>query len=91
MSIKRSLVLHSYNIKEDSSHNRVIFSIKFITKKGELIFLPKAVASGLGKMNLKENRYRGVQPVNADGSPSGHPYPVNIDLITEFNGQEVTL
>jgi hypothetical protein len=30
-------------------------------------------------------------PVDASGEKSGHVYPVNIDLILEFNSMEVML
>jgi len=34
---------------------------------------------------------RGVQAVDDKGKPTGHPYPVNIDLIVEWNGKKVIL
>lgn len=42
-------------------------------------------------MNMKENQLRGVQPCDCKGNPEGHPYPVNIDLILEYNRMKVIL
>jgi hypothetical protein len=41
--------------------------------------------------NLKNNRQRGILPVDQDFNKTGHVYPVSIDLILEFNNQEVVL
>ena len=89
-SIRRNYALREYDIKETPQGRQVIFSIKFLKKNGELVFLPKAVASGLN-MNMKDNRMRGVVAVDNNGDKIGHVYPVNIDLIIEWNGKQIVL
>ena len=89
-SIRRNYALREYDIKETPQGRQVFFSIKFLKKNGELVFLPKAVATGLS-MNMKENRMRGVVAIDAEGDKIGHIYPVNIDLILEWNGKQIVL
>jgi hypothetical protein len=88
--IKRNYALREYDIKETPGGKQVTFSIRFIKKNGESVFLPRAVAAGL-PYNLKENRLRGVIAIDANGNRIGHVYPVNIDLITEWNEKTVRL
>jgi len=83
-TIRRNLVLKEYDIKETPLGKQSVFSIRFVKKNGELVFIPRAVACGLN-MNLKVNRMRGVLPVDASGKSIGHPTPVNIDAIVEWN------
>jgi len=40
-------------------------------------------------MNMKEYQLRGVQPCDCKGNPEGHPYPVDIDLILEYNKKKI--
>jgi hypothetical protein len=89
-SIRRNYALREYDIKETPQGRQSVFSIKFLKKNGELVFLPKAVASGLS-MNMKDNRMRGVVAIDANGDKIGHIYPVNIDLILEWNGKQIVL
>jgi len=89
-TIRRNLILREYDVKENPQGRQTVFSIKFIKRNGELVFMPKAVACGL-TVNMKENRLRGVLPVDAQGNGIGHPTPVNIDAIVEWNGNTVTL
>ena len=84
--MKRQEVLSAMDVKEDPRGNPTTFSIKFRTKKGELIFIPQAISCGLN-MDMKANCMRGVMP--ADGS--SHPTPVSIHRIVEFNGKKVYL
>lgn len=88
--IRRNVALREYDIKETPQGRQVVFSIKFLKKNGELVFLPKAVASGLS-FNMKDNRMRGVVAVDNNGDKIGHPYPVNIDLILEWNSKQIVL
>ncbi|MGE4568552.1 MAG: hypothetical protein AB7C90_05120 [Bacteroidales bacterium] len=88
--ILRVQVLREMDIKETPYGKQVVFSIKFIKKNGEIVFLPRAVACGL-RMNMSLTRFRGVLPVNDKGEPAGHVYPVNIDNIIEFNSNTVKL
>jgi hypothetical protein len=90
MTIKRAQVLREMEIKETPAGKQVTFSILFEKKNGELVFLPKAVATGL-RFNMKTNRYRGVVSVDKDGNKLSHIYPVHIDNIHEFNKIRVKL
>ena len=89
-SIRRNIALREYDIKETPQGRQVVFSIKFIKKNGEIVFLPRAVASGL-PYSLKDNRMRGVVAVDKKGDKIGHVYPVNIDLIIEWNGKQIVM
>lgn len=88
--ILRAQVLREMEIKETPDGKQRTFSIKFIKKDGEIVFLPRAVASGL-HFNMKEKRFRGVRPVDNELNPTGHVYPVHIDNILKFNEQTVKL
>jgi hypothetical protein len=88
--IRRNLALKEYDIKETPQGNQVVFSIKFVKGDGEIVFIPAAVACGL-TCNLKKNRLRGVMPVDEQGIRVGHPYPVSIDALVEWNGLKVIL
>ncbi len=89
-SIRRNLALKEYEIKETPNGKQVTFSIKFVTKKGELIFIPRAVAAGL-RFSMKENRMRGVLAVDSNNDANGHVTPVHIDGIIEWNGKKVKM
>ena len=88
-NIRRFEVLKEMDVHETSSKSANTFSIQFYKKDGEVITVHRAISCGL-IMNMKSNRMRGVQPVNEKGKPVGHPYPVCIDNIREFNGNRVT-
>jgi hypothetical protein len=88
--IRRNYALREFDIKETPDGKQVIFSIRFVKADGESVFLPRAVATGL-PYNLKKNRLRGVIAVDNQGDKIGHVYPVNIDLITEWNGKTIVL
>lgn len=90
MNIRRADFLREYDIKETKTGKQVTFSIKFVSKSGELIFLPRAIACGL-KYNLSSNRHRGVMPVDSEGEKIGHVYPVLIDNVIEWNNNRVIL
>lgn len=90
LRIRRIDVLREYDIKHDPKGIQVTFSIRFVKKNGESVFLPRAVACGL-PWNVAESRMRGVRPVNSQLDPIGHIYPVGIDNITEWNGKRVIL
>lgn len=89
-TIRRNLALKEYEAKETPDGKQIVFSIKFVKKDGELVFIPRAVATGL-KMNMKENRMRGVLPVDANGNACGHVTPVHIDSLIEWNGKKVRM
>jgi len=83
-------MLREFDIKETPEGNQMVFSIKFIKKDGELVFIPAAVACGL-TCNMSKNRLRGVMPIDENLKRIGHPYPVNIDAIIEWNGLKIIL
>jgi len=89
-TIRRNLALKEYEIKETSHGKQVTFSIKFVNKKGELTFIPRAIVTGL-PFNGKDNRMRGVLPIDNDNNALGHVTPVHIDGIIEWNGKKIKL
>jgi len=89
-TIRRNLALKEYEIKETPDGRQVTFSIKFVTKQGEIIFIPRAVAAGL-PFNGRDNRMRGVLSVDCENNASGHVTPVHIDGIIEWNGKKIKL
>jgi imidazole glycerol phosphate synthase subunit HisF len=89
-TIRRSIVLREYDIKETPEGRQTVFSVRFIKKNGESVFMPIAVACGL-TANMKTNRIRGFLPIDAQGNAIGHPTPVSIDAIVEWNGLRVKL
>ncbi len=91
-TIRRNLMLADMDIRTDERGRRRIFSIKFVSKAGKLYFIPQAYACGAGRgVNMKEWRLRGIQPCDCKGQPEGHPYPVDIDLIMEYNRMKVVM
>ncbi len=89
-TIRRNLVLKELECKETPDGKQTFFSLKFVKKDGELVFMPRAVATGL-KMNMKENRMRGVLPVDENGNACGHVTPVHIDALIEWNGKKIRM
>ena len=89
-TIRRNLALKEFEVKETPEGKQVNFSIKFIKKNGEIVFIPRAVAAGL-PFNVKDNRMRGVLPVDGDNNGSGHVTPVHIDGIIEWNGKKIKM
>ncbi len=45
-TINSNLVLKEYEIKETPEDNKVVFSIKFVKKNGELAFMLRAAVAG---------------------------------------------
>ncbi|MBT3244829.1 MAG: hypothetical protein HN352_16910 [Bacteroidetes bacterium] len=88
--IRRNLVLKQLDIKENSDGTQVVFSIVFITKQGQRVFLPRAIVTGL-PYSVSIHRQRGILPVDQHGDKTGHVYPVGIDNLIEFNSMEVML
>lgn len=91
VTIRRKTVLQEMDIKTNPrTGDQVTFSIQFDKQNGERVFFPRAVCCGLN-MNMSANRYRGIIPVDKNGNCIGHPTPVNINRIIQFNGMEVLL
>lgn len=88
--IRRNLMLREYDIKETPSGKQTTFSIKFIKQNGEIVFIPRATACGL-TADMAKNSVRGVVSIDNNGNKTGHPTPVSIDAIIEWNGMEVIL
>jgi len=88
--IRRNLMLREYDVKETPSGKQTIFSIKFIKKNGEIVFMPRAVACGL-TANMSKNSIRGVVPIDKHGNKMSHNTSVSNDAIIEWNGMEVIL
>jgi len=89
-TIRRNLALKEYECKETPDGKQTAFSIRFVKKNGECVFIPRATAVGL-PFNGKDNRMRGVLPVDSDNNASGHVTPVHIDGIIEWNGKKIKL
>jgi len=89
-TIRRNLALKEYEIKETPEGKQFSFSIKFVKKNGELVFIPRAVAAGL-PFNGKNNRMRGAIPVDNENNASDHVTPVHIDGIIEWNGKKIKM
>jgi len=90
-AIKLSEVLAELDEKLTPQGKPKAFSVKFVLKSGELVYLHRAISSGAGKMNMKKHALRGFLPVNRHFEKTGHVYPVSIWHITEFNGKKVIL
>ena len=88
--IRRNLALKEYEIKETPDGKQTIFSIRFVKKNGEIVFISRAIAAGL-PFNNKDKRMRGVLPVDRDNNSSGHVTPVHIDGIIEWNGKKIRM
>lgn len=80
-----STMLADLDIRTDRFGKRRIFSIKFTTKDGKLRFVPTAYATGCRGMNMKLQRFRGIQPCDCKGNPELHVVPVKITNIIEYN------
>jgi hypothetical protein len=82
-------MLADMDIRTDKYGHRRMFSVKLITTKGKLYFLPQAYACGVANMDMKKYRYRGVQPCDCKANPEGHLIPVKITNIIEYNGYKI--
>jgi hypothetical protein len=89
-SIALNQLLDELDVAFTPEGKPVVFSIAFVKKNGELVYFPKARKSGVN-MDMKKNAMRGIQPTDRYGKPFGHPTPVRIWNIVEFNGKQVKL
>lgn len=89
-TIKLSVVLADMEEKKLPDGSQKVFSIKFIKKNGELVFINRSIKVGL-KMDMYKNAFRGVLRVDKDLEKIGHPIPVKIWNIIEYNGIEISL
>jgi len=89
-TIKLQVVLADMDEKTLPDGSQKVFSIKFVKMNGELVYVNRAVRCGL-KMDMKKNAFRGILRVDKDLKKSGHPTPVKIWNILEYNGIKVSL
>ena len=87
-TIKRVDALREMEIREDQYGKRVLFSVEFYTKEGELVYFSHAFSCGL-RQNMKANR--GVQQCDSAGNKIGSPTAVSIDNLRMFNDKKVVL
>lgn len=90
ITIRRADCLREMETREDAYGHRVLYSIQFYSKKGEVVYFVHAFTCGL-RVNMKQNRLRGVQPCDSAGNKVGHVVAVSIDNIRMFNGKRVVL
>ena len=88
--IRRADALREMEIREDQYGKRVLFSIEFYTKSGEVVYFSHAFTCGL-RQDMKKNRLRGVQQCDSAGNKIGSPTAVSIDNLRMFNGKKVLL
>ncbi len=84
-------MLDELDIRTRPDGRKRVFSIKFVTSEGKLVFFPQAYACGAGRMNNKLYRVRGIQACDCEGNPERgiHVYPVRIYNIIKYNGMTV--
>ncbi len=88
--MQRADVLVEMETRETADGRSRYYSIQFYKKNGELVTLTRARSCGL-RMNMTDNRTRGVQQVDDHGNAVGHIYPVCIDNIRMFNNMRVKI
>ena len=88
--IRRSDALRQMEIREDQYGHRVMYSLQFYNRKGEVVSMSHAYTCGL-RANMGCGRLRGVQQCDASGNRIGHVVPVSIDNLRMFNNQIVVL
>ncbi len=88
--MQRADVLVEMETHETADGRSRYYSIQFYKKNGELVSLTRARSCGL-RMNMTDNRTRGVQQVDDHGNAVGHIYPVCIDNIRMFNNMRVKI
>lgn len=88
--IQRSDALREMNVKTLPDGSRNVFSLRFVTKSGESVYLPYCYQLGFSEQQRASGlRRRNVQPCTDDGTRLGNPVSVAIDLITEYNRMRV--
>ena len=89
-TIRRVDALRQMELREDQYAHRVLYSLQFYTKQGEVVSMSHAYTCGL-RADMKKSRLRGVQQCDSAGNPIGHVVAVSIDNIRMFNNQKVVL
>jgi hypothetical protein len=88
-TIRLDEVLKEFDNKE-KGNVKDAFSIVIVLKSGERRKLNKAVKVGQG-FSLKNHEMRGVLEVDENGKSKGHPTPVSIWAIPQYNDKKVIL
>ena len=89
-TIRRVDALREMEVREDQYGKRVLYSLEFWKKDGEVVYFSHCYTCGL-RMNIKSNRMRGIQQCDSVGNKIGHPVAVSIDNLRMFNGKKVVL
>jgi len=89
-TIKLQVVLADMEVKKLPDGKIKTFSIKYVLKNGELVFIRRAMKTGL-RFNMYSKMMKGVVAVDGDGNWIGHPTPVCIWKIIEYNGFKVSI
>ena len=82
--------LWEMEVKDDGYGKKVLFSLEFYTKKGEVVYFSHACLRG-HHGNMKKNRMRNVQQCDSAGNNIGSPVAVSIDNLRMLNGKKVLL
>jgi hypothetical protein len=90
-TIMLQVVLADIEEKKTPDGKIKTFSIKFVLKNGELVYVMRAIKTGLYRMNQGKNHYRGIVAVDKQNNWIGHPTPVHIFKIIEYNGIKVSI
>jgi hypothetical protein len=79
----------------DDTGQRVVSSYRFTTldlsrpnEPSKHRFVPRARRTG-AKHDLRKHNQICIQPLDEAGERDGHPIPVHIDLIEQYNGEDV--
>ena len=89
-TIRRADALVEMEVKDDGYGKKVLFSLEFYTKKGEVVYFSHACLRG-HHGNMKKNRIRNVQQCDSAGNNIGSPVAVSIDNLRMLNGKKVLL
>ena len=89
-TIRRVDALRQMELREDENGKRIYYAIQFFDKNGNCIYFSRAYTCGL-RCDMKKNRMRGIQQVDAAGNKINHIVPVSIDYLREFNHQRIVL
>jgi uncharacterized OB-fold protein len=89
-TIKLQVVLADMEVKSNPDGKIKTFSISYVKKDGELVYVLRAIKTGL-RFNSYSKMMRGVVAVDKEGGWIGHPTPVHIFKITEYNGFKVSI
>lgn len=64
------------------------FSVGYIKKNGEFVYLKRCKKSGL-RFSMKDHNMKGALPVDQQGNPSDHVHPIWIHSIMFYRGNVI--